>query len=44
MFRWNVSGLIAIFMKRLTYVLYWFKVGGVRLAWRRTREMLAMQR
>ncbi len=44
MFRWNVSGLFAIFMKRLTYVLYWFQVGGVRLAWRRTREMLAMQR
>lgn len=44
MFRFNVSGLPAIFMKRLTYVLYWFKVGGVRLAWRRTREMLAMQR
>jgi len=40
----NVSGVFAIFMKRLTYVLYWFKVGGVRLAWRRTREMLAMQR
>ena len=44
MFGMNVSGLVAIFMKRLTYVLYWFKVGGVALAWRRTREMLAMQR
>ncbi len=44
MFKWNVSGVFAIFMKRLTYVLYWFKVGGLRLAWRRTREMLAMQR
>lgn len=44
MFSWNVSGVFAIFMKRLTYVLYWFKVGGVSLAWRRTREMLSMQR
>lgn len=44
MFRFNVSGLFAIFMKRLTYVLYWFQVGGVPLAWRRTREMLSMQR
>jgi NADH dehydrogenase len=44
MFKWNISGLPAIFMKRLTYVLYWFKVGGVKLAWSRTREMLAMQR
>ena len=31
-------------MKRLTYVLYWWQVGGVKLAWRRMREMLAMQR
>lgn len=44
MYKWNVSGVLAIFMKRLTYVLYWFKVGGLGLAWRRTREMLAMQR
>ena len=44
MFRWNVSGVVAIFMKRLTYVLYWYKVGGIALAWRRTREMVAMQR
>jgi hypothetical protein len=29
-------------MKRLTYVLYWWIVGGVPLAWRRTREMLSM--
>jgi NADH:ubiquinone reductase (H+-translocating) len=44
MFRWHVSGLPAIIMKRLTYVLYWFTVGGVRLALKRTREMLAMHR
>jgi NADH dehydrogenase len=44
MFGRNISGIPAILMKRLTYVLYWFSVGGVRLAWRRTREMLAMQR
>ena len=43
---WNLklSGVPAIFMKRLTYVLYWWQVGGVRLAWRRGRELLAMQR
>ncbi|MGB4593644.1 MAG: FAD-dependent oxidoreductase [Coriobacteriia bacterium] len=40
----HLKGLPAIVMKRLTYVLYWFSVGGVRLAWKRTREMLAMQR
>jgi hypothetical protein len=44
MFRWHISGLPAIIMKRLTYVLYWFTVGGVRLALKRTREMLAMHR
>ena len=43
---WNLqlSGIPAIIMKRLTYVLYWWQVGGVRLAWRRGRELLAMQR
>jgi len=43
---WNLrlAGIPAIFMKRLTYVLYWWQVGGVRLAWRRGRELLAMQR
>ncbi len=44
MFGMNLSGLPAIIMKRLTYVLYWFQVGGVPLAARRTREMLGMQR
>ncbi len=44
MFKLNVSGVPAIIMKRLTYVMYWFSVGGMRLAWKRTREMLAMQR
>lgn len=44
MFGLNLSGIPAIFMKRLTYVLYWWQIGGVPLAWKRTREMLAMQR
>lgn len=44
MFNMNVSGIPAIVMKRLTYVLYWWQVGGVRLAWSRTRELLSMQR
>ena len=42
--RLQLSGIPAIVMKRLTYVLYWWQVGGVRLAWRRGRELLAMQR
>ncbi|MDI6901038.1 MAG: NAD(P)/FAD-dependent oxidoreductase [Anaerosomatales bacterium] len=42
--RWHLTGLPAIVMKRLTYALYWWIVGGIPLAWRRTREMLAMQR
>jgi NADH dehydrogenase len=42
--RVNVSGWPAIFLKRLTYVLYWLQVGSFRLAWRRTRQMLAMHR
>jgi len=42
--RLQLSGVPAIFMKRLTYVLYWWQVGGVRLAWSRARELLAMQR
>lgn len=43
---WNLrlSGIPAIFMKRMTYALYWWQVGGVRLAWKRTRELLSMQR
>jgi len=44
MFNMNVSGIPAIIMKRLTYVLYWWQVGGVPLAWKRLREMLAMAR
>ncbi len=40
----RLTGLAAIIMKRLTYVKYWLQVGGVPLAWRRTREMLAMGR
>lgn len=40
----HLTGLPAIVMKRLTYVLYWWIVGGVPLAWRRTREMLKMLR
>ncbi len=43
---WNMrlSGVPAILMKRLTYVLYWWQVGGLRLAWSRAKELLAMQR
>lgn len=40
----NLWGIPAIVMKRLTYVLYWWMVGGVPLAVRRTREMLRMAR
>ncbi len=42
--RFRLSGLSAIVMKRLTYILYWWRVGGLRLAWARGREMLSMQR
>jgi len=44
MFNMNISGIPAIIMKRLTYVLYWWQVGGVPLAWKRLREMLSMAR
>lgn len=44
MWKLNLSGLPAIFMKRMTYVLYWWQVGGFRLAWKRGRELVAMQR
>lgn len=44
MWNLNLSGTPAIIMKRLTYVLYWWQVGGIRLAWSRTRELLSMQR
>lgn len=42
--RMRLSGVSAILMKRLTYVLYWWRVGGLKLAWTRGREMLSMQR
>lgn len=42
--RFKLAGIPAIIMKRLTYVLYWWQVGGARLAWNRTRELIAMQR
>lgn len=38
----HLTGFPGIVMKRLTYVLYWWMVGRVPLAWRRTREMLTM--
>jgi NADH dehydrogenase len=44
MFNLQLSGFPAIFMKRLTYVLYWWQVGGIPLAWKRGRELLAMGR
>jgi len=44
MFGLKLSGFPAIFMKRLTYVLYWWQVGGIPLAWKRGRELLSMQR
>jgi branched-subunit amino acid transport protein len=44
MWNLNLSGIPAIIMKRLTYVLYWWMVGGLGLAWKRGRELLAMQR
>ncbi len=43
-FKANLSGLPAILMKRMTYLMYWFSVGGIKLTWKRTREMLSMQR
>ena len=44
MFKFNVSGWFAIFMKRLTYIMYWLQVGSYRLAWKRTRQMLRLHR
>ncbi len=43
-FKVHLSGIPAILMKRMTYLMYWFSVGGIKLTWKRTREMLAMQR
>ncbi len=42
--RFRLSGVSAIVMKRLTYILYWWRIGGLKLAWARGREMLSMQR
>lgn len=42
--KFSLAGIPAIIMKRLTYVLYWWKVGGLKLAWSRTRELLSMAR
>jgi NADH dehydrogenase FAD-containing subunit len=44
MFWLPVSGWFAIVMKRLTYVVYWLEVGTIRLAWRRTVQMMRMHR
>jgi NADH dehydrogenase len=44
MFGLTLSGVPAILMKRVTYLKYWFQVGGLRLAWRRGRELMSMQR
>lgn len=44
MFGMHVHGLFAIFMKRLTYAVYWHIAGGFKLAIKRTIEMLRMQR
>lgn len=40
----TLTGIPAITMKRITYVKYWLQVGGLGLALRRTREMLALAR
>jgi NADH dehydrogenase len=40
----KLSGIPAIIMKRMTYIMYWWQVGGAKLAWSRTRELLQMQR
>jgi NADH:ubiquinone reductase (H+-translocating) len=44
MWKFGLSGVPAIVMKRMTYVVYWWRVGGISLAWRRGMEMLSMQR
>jgi NADH dehydrogenase len=44
MYGLNLTGIPAIIMKRITYVKYWWQVGGIPLAWKRTREMLSMAR
>jgi NADH:ubiquinone reductase (H+-translocating) len=44
MYGFSLSGIPAITMKRITYVEYWLQVGGLRLALKRTRELLALAR
>lgn len=44
MYGLQLTGIPAITMKRITYLKYWFQVGGVGLTWRRTREMVSMSR
>jgi NADH:ubiquinone reductase (H+-translocating) len=44
MYGFPLAGIPAITMKRITYVRYWLQVGGLRLAWRRTKELLALAR
>lgn len=43
MFNISISGLPAIIMKRITYIMYWVQVGSFRLAWKRTMQMLRMR-
>jgi len=43
MFNLSISGLPAIVMKRITYIMYWVQVGSYRLAWKRTMQMLRMR-
>jgi NADH dehydrogenase len=40
----TLTGIPAIIMKRITYIDYWMQVGGISLAWKRTRELLSLQR
>lgn len=42
--RLRLAGVPAIIMKRLTYVLYWWQVGGIPLAWKRGWELVRMGR
>jgi len=44
MYGLRLRGFPAIVMKRVTYVKYWWQAGGVRLAWKRLREMLSLAR
>ena len=42
MYGLQLTSLPAIVMKRITYVKYWLQVGGIKMAWKRSREMLSM--